>query len=215
MRFLWLRLITLGLVAAITGTAMTLAFFTSMASIDNNVVTAGTLKINLNRVDDTLPGPMFYTTTEEGRTSPTEDNLEGLPGLNPTGTWAPGVSHMRVLQVESTGTIDGRLKSVGATLENGDSPLADVLWVEIFRDNDPSQILASGTLRDFIVADKLLNPPINLAGDYDGPFGDEYYGDVGTLNFKVTLPSTVNNDYQGLSFKTAFTVQAEQIRNNP
>ena len=55
----------------------------------------GTVDIDTNRgAWDTVPGPMFYTTKEEGRTAGWATD-----GLKPIVEWAPGDLNVRSLKV--------------------------------------------------------------------------------------------------------------------
>ncbi|MDB4895567.1 MAG: hypothetical protein JWN15_1829, partial [Firmicutes bacterium] len=73
-------------IMAVGISAGSFALFSAQAGPSQAILTAGTVNLNSWRDQgDTIPGPMFYTTAAEGATSP-----GGVPGLYPTGPWAPG-----------------------------------------------------------------------------------------------------------------------------
>lgn len=96
----------LGLGIAVGGA--TFALFSSNATNANNQFTAGTLKITSNRDDVPTSGPMFYTNV-------TAD----MPGIDPTGIWAPGDKQTRGLFLKNEGTLRAKLKTVSVTNEEG------------------------------------------------------------------------------------------------
>lgn len=186
--------ISIAIVAAMVGGG-TMALFSDAETSNNNEFTAGTLDLTADRVNDTIPGPMFYTTEDEGQTP------DGLPGLNPTGYWKPGDTHHRALQLENIGSIDGCLKHARASLTSGSRHLADKLQVRITTDADGNEVVASATLGQFIDSDQVFNPgPISI-----------YVGDIVNLHFWVTLPSDADNSYQGENLVAGFSVYAEQV----
>lgn len=82
----------------------TYALFSASSSNTNNTFTAGTLSITSERDDIPQTGPMFYT-----------DSTANLPGVVPTGLWAPGDKHTRGLFLENTGSLTGQLTTLTAT----------------------------------------------------------------------------------------------------
>lgn len=177
--------------AVAAGAGVTYALFTASTGPANNQITAGTLEIESFRDNgDTVPGPMFY--------------IGPGGGLFPTGHWAPGDEVHRVLQVENVGSLDGWLKHVRATLTAGDRSLADQLLVTVSTDPGKTNVIASGTLGDFIDADQTFAAPISI---------DVW--DLIDLHFFVKLPLSTSNSFQGQSAEVSFTVYAEQKRNNP
>lgn len=174
------------------GGGVTLAVFTDKTPSHSNQITAGTLQIQGDRDNgDSVPGPLFY--------------IGPGGGLKATGLWAPGDKYHRVLQVENTGTLDAWLKHVRARLDSGSRPLADKLTVQVTTDPAGANVLATGTLGQFIDADQ------NFAG---GPLPANV-GDVINLHFWVAFPLNADNSYQDLSAVVSFAVYAEQKVHNP
>lgn len=211
MRRFWIMTLIVIIVGVMMVGGATLAYFTDTASNENNTFTAGTLKLDSWRDNyDTVYGPMFYTTEAEGVTD------IGEKGLYPTGPWAPGDSLMRVLQVENVGTLDGWLTSAWATLEDGGRGFADILEVKITTDEAGNNIIASGTLGEFIDKKQKFTSPVEIcAGTFDPIWGYNYDGDVKDLFFWVSMPAAAGNKYQNANLKAAFNVDAVQKDNNP
>jgi predicted ribosomally synthesized peptide with SipW-like signal peptide len=194
--------------------AGTYALFTASTSPANNHFVAGTLAIDSYRDNgDTIPGPMFYTTAAEGASSPLPP-ASPEPGLYPTGVWAPGDEHVRVLIVENVGSLDAWLVSVGADDVTGDATgksmyLANKLDYWVATDAGFTNILASGKLG------ALISAPTDVT------FTNEVPSEVGTpteiqrLYFKVKLPRDADNSYQEIALKVDFHVSAVQMANNP
>lgn len=192
MKRIWLLAIAAVLVLSVAGGAVTLALFSAQAAPSNNQFMAGTLVIEANRDNgDTVPGPMYY--------------IGPGGGLYPTGYWAPGDEHHRVLQVENTGSLDAWLKHVRASLDAGSRYLADKLEVKVTSDPAGMVVLAQGTLGQFIDADQPF---------MGGPISADV-GDVIDLHFWVKLPLNADNSYQSLSAVASFSVYAEQKAHNP
>lgn len=196
----WLLVASIVAVTAVGGAGFTMALFTDAADVGSDQLVAGTLRIEGNRVDETLEGPIFYVSNTGDGASPVG------PGGRETGLWAPGDSHVREWQIENVGTLDARLKEIKATETeailgpNGEN-LADVLQVTI-RDVHDNE-LASGTLASFY-AGQALTPPIVLEPT-----------DNVDLYITVELPLGTGNEYQGLKTVVTFTAYAEQVKNNP
>lgn len=195
--------LALGTVVALTLgiTAGTYALFSATTTNSDSIFTAGTVALTSWRDQgDTVPGPMFYTTPAEGQTP------SGLPGLLPTGHWAPGDKHMRVLMVRNTGTLAAWLKSIQTDMTPGSSIyLAQKLQVKVTTDSAGLNVLASGTMADFINTDQTFSTPISIN---PGPAPKVLY-------FHVELPLDADNSYQGLTLRVDFSVYAEQKANNP
>ena len=218
---LWL---TLGAVSvmALGIAAGTVALFSASSPSSNNNFTAGTLSLSAVRDQgDTVPGPMFYTTPDEG------DTPSGVDGLFPTGPWAPGDSKVRVLILRNTGSLDAWLTSVGADLASGSMHLADKLRYCIStspivpllpghqNDNMPQcpptdgpfpQFIAVGNLGALITADHTFDWG-NIAMNA-GPVPKPFY-------FYVSLPLDADNSYQAETLKVDFFINAVQKKNNP
>ncbi|HWI64579.1 MAG TPA: SipW-dependent-type signal peptide-containing protein [Symbiobacteriaceae bacterium] len=224
---LWLALGVVGMMT-LGVTAGTFALFSASAGPNNNQFTAGTLTLSAVRDQgDTIPGPMFYTTPDEG------DTPTGVDGLYPTGPWAPGDSRVRVLLVRNTGSLDAWLTSVGADLASGSMYLADKLRYCIATSPiiplDPGEptkniqqpmcpaangpapgYVAVGSLGDLINTDHAFdsgNIALNATpGPVDPP--KPFY-------FYVSLPLDADNSYQSETLKVNFYINAVQKKNNP
>lgn len=185
----------------------TLALFSDATASQDSTYTAGTLSLNSWRDQgDTVPGPMFYTTPSEGATT------GGLDGLLPTGYWAPGDTHMRVLLVRNTGSLDAWLVGVGADMAPGSSQyLAEKLTYKITTDGAGTNIVASGVLHDLITTDQLF--PSKIA--HNATTLPVHMRPPKPFYFFVTLPLDADNSYQNLTLRVDFTVHAEQKANNP
>lgn len=108
----------------------TYAYFNDSAVSNTQTFTAGTVDIDSYRDGfDTIPGPMFYTTAEEGAT-PTDPSY---PGLKPTGKWAPSDTHIRSLIVYNNGSLDAVLKQVKAEIESDPMNMASQLDVAVYK----------------------------------------------------------------------------------
>lgn len=197
MKRIWILAVAFVVMAAVAGGGLTLALFSAQsANVDNEYV-AGTLDIEAHRdMGDGIPGPMFYIDAAGGGND---------PNLHPTGLWAPGDEHRRILQVENVGSLDAKLTHLRGFLQSGSTYLAEKLDVVVTTDPAGTQVVASGTLADFLNADQpFLGGPI-----------EALVGDVINLHFWVSFPLDADNSYQGLSTVVTFTVYAEQLANNP
>ena len=196
----WILVASLVGVTALGGAGLTLALFSDTAQPARQDFVAGTPRLEGNRVDETLEGPIFYiSNTEDGAT-------DVGPGARETGLWAPGDSHMREWQIENVGTLAARLTTIKVTetesIEGPDGQdLAEVLQVTI-QDVDEN-VLASGTLASFF-SGKALSPAIVLEPT-----------DNLDLYITVELPRDTGNEYQGLKTVVTFTAIAEQVKHNP
>lgn len=197
MKRIWILAVAFVVMAAVAGGGMTLALFSAQSAVSDSEFVSGTLAIEANRdMGDGIPGPMYYITAAGGGTDPNQ---------YPTGLWAPGDSHHRILQVENVGSLDAKLTHMRASLESGSMYLAGKLDVVVTTDPAGTNVVATGTLADFINADQML---------VGGPI-DAMVGDVINLHFWVSFPLDADNSYQGLSTVATFTVYAEQLSNNP
>lgn len=115
---------------AVLASGATFAIFTGSASNNNKTFASGTVDIDSYRDGfDTIPGPMFYTTVEEGQT-PTNPPY---PGLKPTGIWAPGDTHIRFLVVYNKGSLDAVLDQVKAEVISDPNNMASQMNVAIYK----------------------------------------------------------------------------------
>lgn len=185
------------MVAVLVGGGVTFALFSANSAQGDATFTAGTLVIEgMRDQGDTVPGPMFYTSPAEGETASGAGD-----GVLPTGFWAPGDEHHRVLQIENTGSLNAWLKSARATLDAGSRPLADKLQVRIVY---AGSVVASGTLGQFIDAPVAFAPAISCD-----------VGDLIDLHFYVSLPADAGNEYQNATLNASFSVYGEQKAHNP
>lgn len=199
MRRIWLMAMAVVVIAALVGGLGTMALFSTSADV-SSTFTAGTVMLDGDRDEgDTVPGPMFYTTPEEGMTTDGSD----LEGLRPTGYWAPGDTNTRVFQIENIGSLDAKLKSISATVQNDPNGLAPLLDVVVSTDPAGTQVVASGKLDTFAAGKAFTSGPIELA-----------VGDIANLWIAVSLPITTGDAYQAASFNAEFSVYAEQSANN-
>lgn len=195
MKRIWILAVAFVVMAAVAGGGLTLALFSAQGgSVDSEFV-AGTLDLAVDRdMGDGTPGPMFYIDTAGGGVDPND---------HPTGLWAPGDEHRRILQVENVGSLDAKVTRLRAFLQSGDLYLAQKLNVTVTTDPAGMDVVAAGTLADFLNADQLFTPALEAA-----------VGDVINLHFWVEFPLDADNTYQGLSTVVTFTVYAEQSKNN-
>lgn len=200
MRLRLVLAITAALLVAIGAVAGTVALFTAKTSAAEPIYTAAELKMNSWRDQgDTVPGPMFYTTADEGKTP------GGVPGRFPTGFWLPGDQYTRVLMIKNTGSADAWLTSVGAVLQAGSSEyLAKKLQVKVTADAGGADVLAQGALFDFVAGKAFAHRIALPVSPAPKP-----------LYFTVSLPLAADNTYQELPLRVDFSVSAEQMKNNP
>ena len=177
----------------------TFAVFTSQATTDSSTISAGTVEITVRRdMGDPVPGPMFYTTKEEGKFG-----SGSLPNW-PTGQWYPGKTETRALIVKNSGSLNAVLDGVSAQVSNINDPnvaqeFAQSMNVRIVPLGVTNVVLYDGTLSG-LTAGKVAasnSLPITVGG--------EWY-----LNFTVTMDIEAGNNLQGLSPKVAFSIYASQ-----
>ena len=149
-----------------------------------------------------MPGPMFYISSSD----PVANN-----GIYPTGLWAPGDSHTRLLNVTNTGSLAGWLSSVQAS-EITSSSLKEQLNVEVLAPdpNDPAtyEMVANAPLDSFLAG------PVSLAFSDGSKIPIAANGGAVDLEFKVTLNQSAGNAYQGETEVVTFAVNAVQMKNN-
>lgn len=118
-------LIVLGMCSVIG--AATFAWYMDSATNGPQTLTAGTVSIDSFRDGfDVIPGPMFYTTPEQGEAP------DGTDGLKATGPWQPGDTHVRSLVVYNDGSLDATLDQVKAEIRSDEVNLRSQLNVEIY-----------------------------------------------------------------------------------
>lgn len=204
--------LALVIVMSLLAGGTTLALFTAQTPVlaEDNILTAGTLSLTSERDQgDRVPGPMFYVTPAQGATPPPNS----LPGTLPTGIWAPGDFHTRTLTVfnpTSSSTMDAWLDSVQASVESGNSAMADKLWVEIYTpdSNNVFVKVAEGWLTQFLAG------PVNMRFT-DGSRLPCYLSGNRQLQFKVTFDRSAGNDLQGQTLVVSFSVNGVQMVHNP
>lgn len=185
--------------------AGTVALFSAQSGPSQAILTAGTVNLKSWRDQgDTIPGPMFYTTAAEGQTP------GGVPGLYPTGPWAPGDTVMRVLMIRNNGELDAWLTGIDADLVSGSTHLAAELNYRVTTDVAGANAVASGNLAALIAGTATFASPIAL--DAIGPVPTRA---PKPFYFWVSLPLDADNSYQSETLRVDFTVNASQKRNNP
>ncbi|MBP1759270.1 MAG: hypothetical protein H6Q63_187 [Firmicutes bacterium] len=121
---------SMGLLMGGTTYALYHATATTTASPSEGTFVAGTVDIDSYRDGfDTIPGPMFYTTPDEGAT-PTEPSFNGL---KPTGIWTPGDTHIRSLIVYNQGQLDAVLDQAKVEVEEDTAGMAGNMNVAIYK----------------------------------------------------------------------------------
>ncbi|WP_043713583.1 hypothetical protein [Symbiobacterium thermophilum] len=204
----WVMAAALVLVTALAGVGVTFALFTDSREGGSHELVAGTVRIDGERVNDTVRGPMFYIDgASDGVTH------DGQEGLLPTGLWAPGDAHHRGFQIENVGTLDVKLTGMTAELKAGDEVLAGALDVKIYDDlyldedghvlNPEATLIYSGKLAEFLGSGMSFPTPIELAP-----------GDLASIGILVSFPLDAGDAYQGTTIKVTFSAHAEQLRNN-
>jgi len=198
----------------------TYALFTSAVTNTNNTFTAGTIDLTQTRdLGDTIPGPMFYTSTSEttGRYPYDKTKPNSPPGGESLGGLAPGDSMTRAMNLFNNGpkAIDAKVTKLKATV----NPLG----------------ISSGTAYNEFISKLhvLVQVPATNKTLFDGPLSDllsgpdsgwvdfspalEMYANGGPMNvtFKVTLDSTADNEIQNQNFVFDFSFYAEQLIHNP
>ncbi len=180
---------------SVTGATMSLALFTSSASAAANGFTAGTVVIGISPAATIFSSGMM------------------MPGDSvPTGT--PG----QAVTVSNTGTAALRYAITGVATN---APLASQLVITIKQPdgNAGSSCTAfSGTTINDAGFTFVGTTTTNIVGD---PTQGAQAGDrtlaantSETLCFKVTLPLSTSNTYQGDTTNITFTFSAEQTANN-
>jgi len=185
------RLITLGLtslaVVGIAGaTMMSLALFTDDATLEDNAFTAGTIELS------TSPATALFSVS----------------------AMMPGDVAYGQLTVSNDGTAELRYAMTSSSTDPDSKALAGALNLEV------RQKAAGTCSADFTGTVVLASTPLGGAA-----FGDPSQGqDSGdrvlaasaseNVCFRVSLPLSTGNSYQGATTTTTFTFQAEQTANN-
>ncbi|MEW6426109.1 MAG: SipW-dependent-type signal peptide-containing protein [Bacillota bacterium] len=197
--------LVLVVLAAFAAGGATYALFTDAASNQSNTFTAGTVEIGADRdLGDPIPGPMFYTTRDEG-------NFAGHPGWpdHATGFWCPGMSATRQLIVYNTGTLNVQLKGVSAALSGIDDPATAQEWAEnmkvkIYVSNG-GEVLYDGTMAALLAGEAPFDHAVFI-GAQPGVMPPPNVH----LSFEVTMDLAAGNNLQGLTPVLSFSVHAQQ-----
>ena len=201
------------IIVASVGAGVTLAIFTDQDYNTENMFSAGTVDIAADRnLGDPIPGPMFYTTVEQGTLPGGED------AFNPTGVWWPGRTEIRNLDVRNMGSLQVRINRVSAQITsiNGVAPqpplstsFAENMYVKIYVAGFPNtKILYEGSLANLLTIQDCIHKPVIA------PFTGLYPPMV-QLVYQVTMIPEAGNDLQGIVPIVNFSVYAEQTKNNP
>lgn len=192
----------------------TYAIFTDSASSTNNNFTSGTINLDQTRdLGDTIPGPMFYSSTSDPTGSYPYDRAEvplAPPGSDAVGGWAPGDTVLRAMNLLNSGTLDAKVTKLSANVSTGATNSGAQYDQFIQKMNIkvmyPAQnkILYEGPLSG------LLNGWVDIAL----PFRINSNGGPSNITFEATLDSSADNELQGTSFVFDFSFYAEQLRNN-
>ena len=191
----------------------TFALFTDTATNSNSELTAGNVDIACSRNNgDGHPGPMFYSTAEQGEVggadiNPTGENIIGL--------WAPGDSHSRYLNLQNTGSLAAKISKVTANITNSTAlsateydEFSQMMNVQILYKWDTAQekVLYDGPLAG------LLNGWVDIPAADIPVLASGCLSEV--LKFTCSLDIEAGNDIQGISPVVDFSIYAEQYKNN-
>lgn len=184
----------------------TFAWFTDSKTIGKNSISTGTVYITAVRDDgDTYPGPLFYTTPEEGRTP------SGVNGVRPTGLWRPGDSHERTLVLFNQSSMKVRVTRVSAAIESGLAPDTDAynefinkLNVKIYKNS--STVLYNGPLAGLLGSGSAAGGGITME-----PLNIMYpSASIVSLIYQCSLDTSAGNALQGAQPKISFSVTVQQ-----
>jgi predicted ribosomally synthesized peptide with SipW-like signal peptide len=200
-------------IGLITGGA-TYAIFTDSASNTNNTFVAGTINLDQTRdLGDTIPGPMFYSSTSDptGSYPYDQDGVElAPPGSEAVGGWAPGDYVLRAMNLFNSGTLDAKVTKLQANVSTGATNSGDAYNQFISKMNIkvmyPAQnkVLYDGPLSG------LLNGWVEIAA----PFRVNANGGPSNITFEATLDKSADNAIMGQTFVFDFSFYAEQLKNN-
>lgn len=181
-----LGLTSLAIVAISVGTMMSLALFTDDAMLEDNTFTAGTIELS------TTPASALFSVT----------------------SMMPGDVSYGQLTVSNDGSAELRYSMTSSSTDPDTKALAAALNVEI-------REKAAGTCSaDFTGAVVLASTPLSSAAFGDASAGQDTGDRVLAVStsedvcFRVSLPGSAGDSYQGATTTTTFTFQAEQTANN-
>ena len=205
------------LVMALVGGA-TFALFTSSDSNEAKTFTAGTVDIDIQRnTGEPVPGPMFYSTLEEGMGAPWQTGYSAPK--YPIGPWAPGDSHKREMTVKNVGSLPVKIAWIGAKITGDEAFLNNSAAVAEFSNNLIVRVESQNG-----VTSKMCEVPLSsllAPGGYKAEFmpviGPKVEDNVPTqhINWICTLSSNAGNQLQGKKPVVSFYLIAEQAQNNP
>lgn len=217
------KALLLSLALAVTialGAGSTLALFRAAALNPDNVFVAGTVAIEFDRdLGDPIPGPMFYTTLEEGRSE------DGQPpkAENITGPWAPGDTHIRIGDMRNSGNLDIYVEGVSVSLQEPAALSQPHIGYELLVTITTPDPHAPGGMRTLIDA-----APMHQFIDNMVPFSQRLLLMVNSGNqdlwFHVHLPLWLGDPtpddpdgtaYMGQRLKVQFNLHATQAAHNP
>jgi predicted ribosomally synthesized peptide with SipW-like signal peptide len=181
---------------SVTGATMSLALFTSTAVANNNAFTTGTVVIGIN------PANTIFSS-----------------GLMMPGDSVPALIPGQAVTVTNSGTATLRYAITGVATN---APLASQLVITIKQPDGnlgSSCALFNGTTLNNAGFTTVGTTTTNIVGDptQGTQTGDRTLagGASETLCFKVALPTSTSNTYQGTTTNITFTFNAEQTANNP
>lgn len=195
----------------------TYAWFTSSATNANNTFTAGTINLSQTRdLGDTIPGPMFYTSTSDP-TGTYPYDVAGVPyappGSEGVGGLAPGDSMTRAMNLSNSGSLDAKVTKIwgsvnAAGLQPGDlafEEFAAKMNIKVLYPANNNQIMYDGPLNGLLNGQVTIPRPLIARAAPSGPLN---------ITFTATLDPSASNLLQGKTFVFDFSFYAEQLRNN-
>lgn len=189
----------------------TFALFTTSAANNNNSLQAATLEIDVERDrGDTPPGPIFYTTVDQGGGT--------TVARRPTGLWAPGDSNERLLNViNKSATTTARLTRIKAIIGgvNGTAleEFKNHMKLEVKIGSYPT-IISEQPLVNYLGNGLTVSAPnpddLLILPSPNYPLSRS----ILDLTFKATLDGAgTGNALQGQTPTVSFVVYAEQAHN--
>ncbi|MCW3490440.1 CalY family protein [Dethiobacter alkaliphilus] len=193
------------LISALVGGA-TLAVFTDGTTNTSQVFSTGTVAVDVERdLGDPVPGPMFYSFKSQGAVE--GQDVDDI--LNPTGLWAPGDTHTRLLHVINTGSLAFRISGLSAEIYNVTDEeaeeFAEHMNVRVYYNIPGEPVLYEGPLADYLAApvDCIVRPQASSTGS------------IIHIAFEASLDIDAGDIIQGTEPMVDFFVYVEQVKNNP
>lgn len=192
----------------------TYAIFTDSASIPSNTFTTGTIILDQERdMGDTIPGPMFYTSTSDP-TGSYPYNIGGVelapPGSEAIGGWAPGDTVTRAMNLYNKGTLHAKITKLQANVSDGATNSGPAY----------NQFIEKMNIKIMYPAQNktLYNGPLKglLQGWYSdfASFRANAGGGPINITFEAHLDISADKEIMGQDFVFDFAFFAEQFRNN-